>query len=90
MPACAVRYRLDGSGPATYLVDCEGEYRIYTRGALGGAMSQPQLLGLLASSGCRWVPATGVLPVPRSDVPQADDLLVPYVGAGGVEATAPA
>ena len=59
MPACTIRYRLDGPGPAAYLVDCDGQYHVYARGALGGAIPQPQLLGLLASRGCRWVPASG-------------------------------
>jgi hypothetical protein len=89
MPACAIRYRLDGSGPATYLVDCEGEYRIYARGALGGAVSQAQLLGLLASRGCRWVPASGELPLPRREAPRPEEMVVPFVGAAAVEVTAP-
>jgi len=59
MPACAIRYRLDGPGPATYLIDCDGEYRLYARGSLGAAITRPQLLGELASRGCRWVPASG-------------------------------
>jgi len=59
MPACAIRYRLDGSGPATYLVDCDGELRVYARGVLGGSMPRPRVSALLAEPGSRWVPATG-------------------------------
>ena len=59
MTACAIRYRLDGPGPATYLVDCEGQLRVYARGTLGGVMPASRLLAVLADRGCRWVPASG-------------------------------
>lgn len=59
MPACAIRYRLDGPGPAAFLVDCDGEFHVYARGSLGGAMPTGRLLALLAERGCRWVPAAG-------------------------------
>jgi len=63
MTACAIRYRLDGSGPATFLVDCGGQLRIFTRGTLGGIVPRGQLLALLAESGCRWVSGHGTLEI---------------------------
>lgn len=59
MAACAIRYRLDGPGPAAFLVECDGRLRLYTRGVLGGVMPKSRLLAVLAERGCRWVPATG-------------------------------
>lgn len=59
MTACAIRYRLDGPGPATFLVDCDGVLRVYTRGELGGVMPAGRVLATVADRGCRWVPASG-------------------------------
>ena len=59
MTACAIRYRLDGPGPAAFLVECEGELRVYARGTLGGAMPQSRVAAFLAERGCRWIPAGG-------------------------------
>ena len=59
MTACAIRYRLDGPGPATFLVDCDGELSVYARGVLGGVMPASRVLATLADRGCRWVPASG-------------------------------
>ncbi|HET7092410.1 MAG TPA: hypothetical protein VFI22_03005 [Thermomicrobiales bacterium] len=61
MTACTIRFRLDGPGPATFLVECDGRLRLYTRGMLGGAMPRTRLLAVLAERGCRWIPATGTL-----------------------------
>ena len=69
MTACAIRYRLDGPGPATYLVDCDGQLRVYARGVLGGVMPASRLLAVLADRGCRWVPATGEIAL---DLPVGD------------------
>lgn len=59
LTACTIRFRLDGPGPAAFLVDCAGELRVYARGGLGGLMPRGRLLALLAERGCRWVPASG-------------------------------
>lgn len=87
MTACAIRYRLEGPGPAAMLVDCGGQLRIYTRGVLGGTMPQSRLLAILAERGCRWVPASGTVDV---DVPEeAVPPLLPPSGRFGAEAAAP-
>lgn len=61
--SCAIRYRLDASGPATFLVDCDddgdGELRVYARGELGASVPRPRVSALLAEPGSRWVPASG-------------------------------
>ena len=67
MSAYPIRYRLDGPGPAAFLVECDGEYRIYARGELGGTIPQPQLRGMLATQGCRWVAATGEVTLKDAD-----------------------
>ena len=59
MTACAIRYRLDGPGPATFLVECDGEFRVYARGVLGGAMPRSKVLASLADRGVHWTPAAG-------------------------------
>ena len=59
MTACTIRYRLDGPGPSTFLVECDGELRVYTRGRLGGVVSRSQVLASLAARGMRWIPAAG-------------------------------
>ncbi len=69
MTACAIRYRLDSSGPATFLVDCDGQLRIFTRGSLGGVVPRSLLLALLADSGCRWVPGQGTVEVEATELP---------------------
>ncbi len=63
MPACAIRYRLEGPGPAALLVDCGGQLRIYTQGVLGGTMPRTRLLAILAERGCRWERAAGEVEV---------------------------
>ena len=81
MTACAIRYRLDGSGPAAFLVDCDGELRVYARGVLGAALPGDRLLALLADRGSRWLPASGVVDV--------DDLLLPAAEGGERRGTVP-
>ena len=53
MTACAIRFRLDGPGPATFLVECDGDLRVYTRGVLGGVVPQSRVLASLAARGRR-------------------------------------
>ncbi|MDP9472899.1 MAG: hypothetical protein M3Q71_19935 [Chloroflexota bacterium] len=70
MPACAIRYRLDGPGPATYLVECEGMYHLFTRGGLGAALPAHRLPLLLDSRAQHWVPATGDISLgDQADIP---------------------
>ena len=91
MTACAIRYRLDGPGPAAFLVDCEGQLRVYARGVLGGIMPTSRLLALLAERGCRWVPAAGAVELDLGDgpatpepTPQHLTVELPPVGTGGL------
>ncbi len=72
MADCTIRYRLDGSGPVAYVVECAGRFHIYARGALGSAVSSDQLQALLAVRGGRWVPATGDISLERANVPPPD------------------
>jgi hypothetical protein len=67
MTACAIHYRLDGPGPAAFLVDCEGQLRVYARGVLGGVMPRSSLLAVLADRGCQWVPASGAVELDLPD-----------------------
>jgi hypothetical protein len=79
MTACAIRYRLDGPGPAAFLVDCEGQLRVYARGVLGGIMPRTRLLALLAERGCRWVPTSGAIDLDLSvDVANSTDDRAPH------------
>jgi hypothetical protein len=74
---CAIRYRLDGPGPAAFIVECDGRYHLYTRGALGAALPDYSLTAMLGARGYRWVPASGDLimepdrrrSAPRSEFP---------------------
>jgi hypothetical protein len=59
MTACEIRFRLDGPGPAAFLVECKGELRVYTRGTLGGVMPKSRVAAYLSERGCRWIPAGG-------------------------------
>lgn len=59
MTACAIRYRLDGPGPAAFLVDCDGELRVFARGTLGGVLPRNRVAAVLSERGCRWIPAGG-------------------------------
>ncbi len=87
MPACAIRYRLEGSGPAALLVDCEGRLRIYTQGVLGGTMPQNRLLAILAERGCRWEPADGEVDV---ELPEETAFPIPSTAAEPGPGSAPA
>jgi hypothetical protein len=71
MTACAIRYRLDGPGPATFLVECEGELRVYARGMLGGVVPRSRVLASLATHGVRWTPAVGEIQLDLSAEDQA-------------------
>ncbi len=73
MTACAIRYRLDGPGPAAFLVDCDGAIRVYARGVLGAALPSDRLLALLADRGSRWLPATGAVEIDDPLLPAGDD-----------------
>jgi hypothetical protein len=83
----AIRYRLDGPGPAAFIVECDGRYHLYTRGALGAALPDYSLTAMLGARGYRWVPASGDLimeprrPAPRAEFPLP---LVPTSIAGDV------
>jgi hypothetical protein len=72
---CAIRYRLDGPGPAAFIVECDGRHHLYTRGALGAALPDYSLTAMLGARGYRWVPASGDLildrrrPAPRAEFP---------------------
>ena len=59
--ACSIRYRLDAAGPAVYVVECDGRYHFYSRGALGNPLPVDELPALLAGRGGRWLPAMGDL-----------------------------
>ena len=94
MTACAIRYRLDGAGPAAFLVECEGRFHFYTRGELGAAVATEQVRSLLANRFPRWVPAIGDLaldgPRPAPGTPARlvaggyrDDLVMPGGGYHG-------
>lgn len=88
MTACAIRYRLDGPGPAAFLVDCDGRFHVYARGTVGGALPTPRVLALLADRGCRWVPAGGDIDVDQSADPadaRAEAALVPTGGGSALD-----
>lgn len=61
---CAIRYRFDGPGPASFIVQCGDELRVYCRGVLSGPISDRQVTAMLAGPRCRWVVASGELIVP--------------------------
>lgn len=71
MTPCAIRYRLDGPGPATFLVECNGELRVYAKGALGAAVPQSRVLASLASRGVHWIPAVGEIELDLKALDQA-------------------
>ena len=73
MSTCAIRYRLDGPGPAAFIVECDGRYHLYTRGALGAALPDYSLTAMLGARGYRWVPASGDLIMePRRATPRSE------------------
>jgi hypothetical protein len=71
MTPCAIRYRLDGPGPATFLVECNGELRVYAKGALGAVVPQSRVLASLASRGVHWIPAVGEIELDLNALDQA-------------------
>ena len=76
MSTCAIRYRLDGPGPAAFIVECDGDYHLYTRGSLGAALPAHSLTAMIAASGYRWVPASGELIFePRRSVVRSEPAL---------------
>lgn len=68
MTSCEIRYRLEGSGPSTLLVNCDGEVRMHTSDRIANHAHRSRLLALLAESELRWIPASGsvdIEPEPR-------------------------
>ena len=86
MSTCAIRYRLDGPGPAAFIVECDGHHYLYTRGSLGAALPDQSLTAMLAASGYRWVPASGVLILEHRRPGRRPDAALPVVANGFVGA----
>jgi hypothetical protein len=63
----AISYRFDGPGPASFIVRCGNELRVYCRGVLSGPISDTQVSAMLAGPHCRWVAASGELMLPSDD-----------------------
>lgn len=82
MSMCAIRYRLDGPGPAAFIVECDGRNYLYTRGSLGAALPDQSLTAMLAASGYRWVPASGSLILEQRRTGLRPDVSFPLVAAG--------
>jgi hypothetical protein len=76
---CAIRYRLDGPGPAAFIVECDGRYHVYTRGALGAALPDYSLTAMLGARGYRWVPASGDLIMERRRAASRAEFSLPLV-----------
>jgi hypothetical protein len=66
MPACAIRYRRNSSGPAAYLVEFNGRLHIYTNGVLGAALPESLTVTASVARDFGWVPVKDDLVV---DVP---------------------
>jgi hypothetical protein len=79
---CAIRYRLDGPGPAAFIVECDGHNYLYTRGSLGAALPDQSLTAMLAASGYRWVPATGALILEQRRAGHRSEASLPLVAVG--------
>jgi hypothetical protein len=56
---CAIRYRFDGPGPASFLVEHGGMLRVYCRGVLSAPLSEGQAKALLSDPKRHWVAASG-------------------------------
>lgn len=82
MSMCAIRYRLDGPGPAAFIVECDGRNYLYTRGSLGAALPDQSLTAMLAVSGYRWVPASGSLILEPRRAGHRPEAPLPIVVAG--------
>jgi hypothetical protein len=81
---CAIRYRFDGPGPSSFIVQCGDERRVYCRGMLSGPISDEQVTGMLAGRRSRWVAASGELMLP-SDVRGWPSLLPPGIDTNATE-----
>ena len=66
---CAIRYRFDGPGPASFLVEYAGKPRIYCRGLLSAPLSDGQVKALLTDPKRHWVAASGELVIETVDAP---------------------
>lgn len=64
---CAIRYRFDGPGPASFLVDHGGVLRVYCRGALSAPLSDGQVKAMLSDQKRRWVAVSGELVLDAGD-----------------------
>ena len=67
MSTCAIRYRFDGPGPASFLVEHGGALRVYSRGVLSDSLTDGQVRTLLADRTRRWVAASGELVIETGD-----------------------
>lgn len=61
MSTCAIRYRFDGPGPASFLVEDGGALRVYCRGTLSAPLTEGQVRVMLGDAKRRWVAATGAV-----------------------------
>ena len=61
MSTCAIRYRFDGPGPASFLVEHGGMLRVYCRGVLSAPLTEGQVRTLLSDPKRHWVAASGEL-----------------------------
>ena len=59
MSTCAIRYRFDGPGPASFLVEHGGVARVCCRGVLSAPLTDGQVRAMLGDGHRRWVAATG-------------------------------
>lgn len=59
MSTCAIRYRFDGPGPASFLVEHGGVLRVCCRGVLSAPLAEETVRAMLADERRRWVTATG-------------------------------
>ncbi len=82
MSTCAIRYRLDGPGPAAFIVECDGRHYLYTRGSLGAALPDHSVMAMLGARGYRWVPATGDLILEQRRPGHKPEAPLPVVPAG--------
>ncbi len=69
MSTCAIRYRFDGPGPASFLVEHGGMLRVYCRGVLSAPLSDGTVRALLSDPTRRWVAASGELVIDVDDEP---------------------
>jgi hypothetical protein len=56
---CVIRYRFDGPGPASFLVEHGGMLRVYCRGVLSAPLSEDHVTALLSDPKRHWVAASG-------------------------------